>query len=127
MGAGALAACGDDGETSEYIREATGQGDDDAESDGAGSADPGSGAPEVTIASSRFGPEAIAVEAGTTVAFTNTDPFAHTVTADEDSELDFDSGDLGEGEAFTVTFDETGTFAYFCEIHPTMRATVTVQ
>jgi plastocyanin len=81
---------------------------------------------EVTIARSRFGPDEVTLAAGGTVTFTNTDPFAHTVTADPDVDPAFGSGLLDPDETFDVTFETAGTFAYFCEVHPTMRATVVV-
>lgn len=80
-------------------------------------------APTVTIAQSRFAPLSLTVATGTVVSFENTDPFAHTVTARDGG---FDSGRLEEDDTFDVAFTEAGTFAYFCEIHPTMRADVTV-
>jgi len=83
--------------------------------------------PQVVIERSRFGPTALVITSGTTVRFENFDPFAHTVTANEGTPLTFASGDLGQGEQFSVTFDEPGTYRYFCEIHPTMRATVVVE
>lgn len=85
------------------------------------------GPPEVSIARSRFEPREIVIAAGETVSFINTDPFAHTVTARDDSALQFESGDMGQDAVFDVEFDEVGTFAYYCRIHPTMRATVVVQ
>ena len=63
---------------------------------------------------------------GDTVTFTNSDAFAHTVTSKKDQAFEFASGKFKDGETFDLTFDEAGTFAYFCEIHPTMRATVIV-
>ncbi len=81
----------------------------------------------VTISQSRFGPTELVVAAGSSVTFENTDPFAHTVTAADGSAVSFVSGDLGEADTFTVEFSEPGTYAYFCEIHPTMRATVVVE
>ena len=80
----------------------------------------------VGISQSRFGPTELTVAVGDTVTFTNNDPFAHTVTAKDDSAFQFDSGRLGQGETFDVVFAEAGTFAYFCQIHPTMRATIVV-
>ncbi|NND74885.1 MAG: amidase [Ilumatobacter sp.] len=83
-------------------------------------------AAEVSIAQSRFDPLEISVGVGGTVTFTNTDPFAHTVTAKDDSPQQFDSGNFGQDETFQVEFAEAGTFDYFCQIHPTMRASVIV-
>jgi plastocyanin len=85
-----------------------------------------SGSDAVGISSSRFEPTELMVAVGDTVTFTNNDPFAHTVTSKDDSAISFDSGKIGKGETFTVEFTEAGTFNYFCQIHPTMRATVTV-
>ncbi len=81
---------------------------------------------EVTIALSRFDPKQITVDAGGVVRFVNTDPFAHTVTATDESTVEFDSGDMGEDDVFEVAFDEPGTFSFFCEIHPTMRGEIVV-
>lgn len=80
----------------------------------------------VRIERSRFSDPEITVAAGTTVVFVNDDPFAHTVTVVDDLPVRFDSGELAEGQAFEVTFDRPGTYSYFCEIHPTMRAVVVV-
>lgn len=80
----------------------------------------------VTIERSRFDTAELRIEAGTTVEFVNLDPFAHTVTSHPESPLDFDSGTMGDGDAFAVTFDEPGEYPFFCEIHPTMRGVVIV-
>jgi plastocyanin len=95
-------------------------GDDD---DGGAAADAGA---TVTIEQSRFAPDPVEVAVGSEVTFENLDAFAHTVTSAEGSDLEFASGELGPDETFTQTFDEAGTYGYFCEIHPTMRAEVTV-
>lgn len=80
----------------------------------------------VTMEESRYLPDVLEVAAGTEVTFENTDPYAHTVTSAEGSAATFDSGELGQDETFEHTFDEAGTYEYFCEIHPTMRAEVVV-
>jgi plastocyanin len=71
-----------------------------------------------------FDPPTAAVAAGSEVSWTNADPAAHTVTADDGS---FDSGPMDPGRTFSATFDQPGSFAYHCEIHPTMKGTVTVE
>lgn len=71
----------------------------------------------------------LTVPVGTTVRWTNLDAAIHTTTAGEPgSETGtWDSGRLSSGQFFSFTFNEAGTFAYFCQIHPgSMRATVTV-
>lgn len=80
----------------------------------------------VTISRSRFDNVELRVPAGTTVVFENTDPFAHTITSTDASPVEFDSGEIGRDETFEFTFDEPGEYAYFCRIHPTMRAVVIV-
>jgi len=80
----------------------------------------------VTMEQSRFAPDSLDVAPGTAVTFENLDPYAHTVTSAEGSTVAFDSGQLGEGETYVQTFAEAGTYGYFCEIHPTMRAEVVV-
>lgn len=82
------------------------------------------GADAVTIQGFAFDPPATAVPMGTEVTWTNADPTAHTVTADDGS---FDSGPLDQGGTFSMTFNEAGEVAYACAIHPTMKGTVTVQ
>lgn len=99
-------------------------GDDDATD--TGSEEPAGGGDTVTIEQSRFSPDPLEVAAGTEVTFDNVDPFAHTVTSAEGSAVEYDSGELTQDETFARTFDEAGTYAYFCEIHPTMRAEVIV-
>lgn len=80
----------------------------------------------VGIDRARFSTIELVVTTGTTVTFENNDAFAHTVTASDGSPMSFDSGELRQGDSFAVTFDRPGEYPYFCRIHPTMRATVTV-
>jgi plastocyanin len=74
-------------------------------------------------------PAAITVPAGTTVAFTNDDNAPHTATSGTSPTSDgvFDSGTLTKGDSKTVKLTKPGTFAYYCAIHPFMKATVTIK
>lgn len=78
---------------------------------------------KVVVVDVAFEPEDIEVPVGTTVDWINDDPFAHTVTANDGV---FDSGTMDAGQVFSQTFDEPGTYLYFCAIHPSMTGTVTV-
>ena len=78
----------------------------------------------ITIASFQFTPATLQVTPGTTVTWVNNDSASHTVTADDQS---FDAGTLAPGRNFTRVFDKAGTFAYHCNFHPSMKATVTVK
>lgn len=77
----------------------------------------------VSIVGFAFQPGSLEVAAGTTVTWTNDDPAPHTVTAADGS---FDSGTLASGATFSQVFDQAGTFAYACAIHPTMTGTIIV-
>ncbi|MPZ22141.1 MAG: hypothetical protein GEU28_01025 [Dehalococcoidia bacterium] len=78
----------------------------------------------VTIIDLSFDPVQFEVPVGTSVTWTNDDTAPHTVTSDDGST--FASETVESGQAFEFTFDAAGEFAYHCEIHPGMQATVTV-
>jgi len=70
---------------------------------------------EIAISGFSFGgTQTVAV--GTRVTATNRDPFSHTWTSADQL---WDSGTLSQGESFSFTFDESGTFSFFCKIHST--------
>ena len=71
-----------------------------------------------------FNPTETTAPVGTEVTWRNEDPADHTVTALDDS---FDSGTLSPGSSFKFRFEQAGRFAYRCEIHPNMEATVKVE
>lgn len=73
-----------------------------------------------------FEPRIISVEEGGNVIWKNTDSSAHTVTSTEPAGV-FDSGVMGPGEEFTFAFRASGTFDYFCAIHPIMIGNVQVR
>jgi plastocyanin len=85
-----------------------------------------SGLVDVTISGSAFNPAVITVTAGSTVRWTNADPFTHTTTSDIGSLDPWDSGQLGHGGVFTKTFATPGTYSYHCAIHLSMFGTVVV-
>jgi plastocyanin len=78
----------------------------------------------VTIALFRFKPTELRITAGTTVVWTQTDAVPHTVTAVDGS---FDSGSLVKGDTFEYTFETPGAFAYICDFHGSMKATIIVE
>ncbi len=115
----ALAACGESAE------------------DSAQRADPGS---EVTIETFAFTPETLRVQVGETVTFRNLDDILHTATSglpkkqgvpgvskDRPAQPDglFDE-ELELDDSFTFTFDQAGTYVYYCDIHSGMRGKVIV-
>lgn len=90
---------------------------------------------DVAIVKLAFEPKDVTANVGDTVTWTVTDavPEGHTVTSGAPEDADqgalFDSG-VGlkaNGETFEFTFEEAGTFAYFCQIHgAAMSGTITV-
>ena len=74
-------------------------------------------------------PSIITIKQGQQVTWSNEDVAFHTVTSglyDEPSDL-FDSGHLDPEQKFSVSFDEQGTFDYFCTLHPWMAGKVIVE
>ena len=78
----------------------------------------------VAIADFSFAPTTITINQGDTVTWTNNGPTPHSATADNGS---FDTGIFPAGQSRTQTFNEAGSFSYFCTPHPQMRGTVVVQ
>jgi plastocyanin len=79
---------------------------------------------ELEISGFAFKPNTITIEVGTTVTWTNMDSAPHTVTTRETL---FDSGRMSTGDTFSYTFEQSGTYEYYCTIHPSMVATITVE
>ena len=68
------------------------------------------------------------VSVGSTVVWSNDDIAAHTVTSGTVQEITnmFDSGLIPPGGTFDYTFEDAGSFDYFCIVHPWMLGVVTV-
>lgn len=65
----------------------------------------------------------VTVAAGQPLTFENRGSSRHTLTADDGR---FDSGVVEPGDTFQVSLDGPREIPVHCEIHPTMRAMVTV-
>jgi plastocyanin len=78
----------------------------------------------VSISGFAFNPATVTVNVGDSVTWTNNDDVPHTATADNGS---FNTGQLGSGDSDSVTFNNAGTFAYHCSVHPSMDGTVVVR
>jgi plastocyanin len=78
----------------------------------------------VTISDFQFAPASVTIDVGDTVTWTNDGPTPHSATADDGS---FDTSIFNAGQSRSETFDQAGTFAYFCTPHPNMRGTITVR
>jgi plastocyanin len=103
--------------------------DDQGTKNSAAQAAPANGVDHVQIKDFVYAPATITVPAGTTVTFTNDDSSPHTATSGTSQTPDgvFDSGTLTKGDSKTIKLTKPGTFAYYCAIHPFMKATVSVK
>jgi plastocyanin len=74
-------------------------------------------------------PSKISIRQGESVTWLNEDAAFHSVTSGtyENPNGMFDSGHLDPNESFTVKFEESGTFDYFCTLHPWMKGKVIVE
>lgn len=83
----------------------------------------------VAIQTFQFRPTPLDVKAGTQVAWMNNDDILHTVTSGTPESPDgrFHSPLRGKGATFSMTFDQPGTYAYFCSRHQSMRGEVRVK
>ncbi|MGH2615561.1 MAG: cupredoxin domain-containing protein, partial [Thermomicrobiales bacterium] len=75
----------------------------------------------VSIANLAFSPVTVTVPTGATVTWTNDDAVPHTVTSIDGF---FDSGIFDPGATFSFAFNQPGSFAYTCQLHPQMQGTV---
>jgi len=73
-------------------------------------------------------PAEITVSSGQTVTWVNEDRGFHTVTSGyyDTPDGSFDSEHLEPGQKFHHAFDESGSFHYYCRLHPWMEGTVVV-
>jgi plastocyanin len=71
-----------------------------------------------------FGPQALRVKAGTTVAFVNYDAVVHDIKAADRS---FESGNLPAQGRYFQTFTRPQTVQYFCAVHLEMRGQIVVE
>ena len=100
------------------------------------------------VAGQKFDPPTVRVSVGDTVTWTNESPETHTVTAyqedlpegatyfssggfdsEEDARSNLSDGLIDPDETFEVTFDEPGTYDYFCIPHEGsgMKGTIIVE
>lgn len=79
-----------------------------------------------------FVPAILTVSKGTTVTWTNGDSTLHTVTSgspesgNSGTGTEFDSSYLAAGKTFQHQFSISGTFDYYCTLHPYMKGKVLV-
>jgi plastocyanin len=94
----------------------------------------------VSITSSGFSPQSLAINAGDTVNFVNNDSATHWPASDVHpthgaypepggclgSKFDACKG-LAQGETFSFVFNQKGNWAYHDHLHPALTGTITVK
>lgn len=102
----------------------------------------GSSPNEVIIKGIAFVPASFEVASGTKVQWVNEDAVDHTVTSgiqreqgvpgveeDKPARPDgtFDAALPEQGDTFSFSFDEPGTYDYYCDVHASMTGEITVE
>ncbi len=85
---------------------------------------PGAATVRAEIQDFAFGPRHLVVQAGTTIAFTNSGAVEHSVTADSGG---FDSRSIQPGGTAAITFTTPGVYPFHCTPHPFMSGSVEVR
>jgi plastocyanin len=76
----------------------------------------------VNIQNFAFDPATVTIKKGTIVTWTNQDSAPHQIKS-----ATFNSQLLSQGQSFSFTFSNAGSFDYSCSIHPSMTGKVVVQ
>lgn len=78
-----------------------------------------------------YAPNPITINSGETITWYNADTVSHTTTSGSDGDPDegqlFDSDAILSKQAFTLKFDNKGTFDYYCVYHPSMVGEIVVK
>ena len=80
---------------------------------------------------SSYSPNPITIEKGQTITWYNGDAISHTVTSGQDNDKDageeFDSNAIIPNQYFSIKFDDSGEYPYYCIYHPSMVGEVVVE
>lgn len=80
---------------------------------------------KVTIDNFTFSPNTVRLPVGATVTWTNHDNVPHVVSSTNNQFKK--SPQLKTGQSFSHTFATTGTYNYYCSIHPRMTGQIIVK
>lgn len=89
----------------------------------------GTASPGCETSNACFSPASLTINVGDTVEWPNVDTAAHTVTSGSPANGPsgvFDSSLIIGGTSFENTFDEAGSYDYFCMVHPWMVGNIQV-
>jgi len=78
-----------------------------------------------------YSPNPVKIQKGQTVTWYNGDAISHTVTSGIDGDTDagkmFDSDAIIPNQHYSITFDNTGDYQYYCIYHPSMVGEIMVE
>ena len=89
----------------------------------------GSSTPACASSNSCYSPYTTTISTGDAVLWKNSDSQAHTVTGGSASNGPsgvFDSSLMSAGSSYKFTFNDSGSYDYFCMLHPWMQGSVIV-
>jgi plastocyanin len=78
----------------------------------------------VDMSGFEYFPRDLTISAGSTVTWKNSDNVPHTATENDEN---WDTGVIGKDAESSLTFDAPGDYEYYCTIHPSMKANLTVR
>ena len=79
---------------------------------------------QVTIDNFSFGPMELTIPAGTEVTWINRDDVPHVILSVDHK---FKSRGLDTDDKYSFTFQDPGTYEYFCAVHPKMTGKIIVK
>lgn len=79
----------------------------------------------ISIANYAFEKNTLTINKGDTIVWKNDDSVPHQIQGDELTDLK--SPIMGNGLTYSFTFNNVGTFNYYCTIHPMMKANIIVK
>ena len=85
----------------------------------------GAGQNKIEIKDFAFNPQTITVKSGQKITWINRDEEPHTVVSVEKQFKK--SSALDTDQEFTITAGASGTYTYFCSVHPKMTGTIVVK
>ena len=78
-----------------------------------------------------YSPNPITIEEGQTITWYNGDTISHTVTSGQDNDEDageaFDSDAIIPNQYYSITFEDSGDYHYYCHYHPSMVGEIIVE
>ncbi len=78
---------------------------------------------EIFLLYKTFSPTSLAVKKGTTITFTNKDNANHSITSSTGL---FDSGKIKNEDSFLHTFNDAGTYSFYCRYHSNQQEQGTI-